>query len=72
MEWLEEFLKNQNIPMVPVNYDHELLDQVYTKIVDTECGLATKYDVNYLQFLQSKRGMFTVFSYVSITIVSSL
>lgn len=56
VEWLENFLRNQNIPMVIVSHDREFLDQVCTKIVDTEGGLATEYDGNYSQFLKSKKG----------------
>ena len=54
VEWLEDFLRNQNIPMVIVSHDREFLDQVCTKIVDTEGGLATSYDGNYSRFLQQK------------------
>jgi ATP-binding cassette subfamily F protein 3 len=58
VEWLEDFLRNQNIPMVIVSHDREFLDQVCTKIVDTEGGLANEYDGNYSRFLQLKKGMF--------------
>jgi len=54
VEWLEDFLRNQNIPMVIVSHDREFLDQVCTKIVDTEGGLATSYDGNYSRFLKQK------------------
>ncbi|GMH61791.1 hypothetical protein TL16_g03337, partial [Triparma laevis f. inornata] len=54
VEWLENFLRNQNIPMVIVSHDREFLDQVCTKIVDTEGGLATTYDGNYSKFLKQK------------------
>lgn len=55
VEWLEDFLRNQNIPMVIVSHDREFLDQVCTKIVDTEGGIATEYDGNYSKFLQLKK-----------------
>jgi len=55
VEWLEDFLRNQNIPMVIVSHDREFLDQVCTKIVDTEGGLASEYDGNYSRFLQLKK-----------------
>ena len=58
VEWLEDFLRNQNIPMVIVSHDREFLDQVCTKIVDTEGGLATEYDGNYSKFLQLKKGKY--------------
>lgn len=56
MEWLEAFLRNQNIPMVIVSHDREFLDQVCTKIVDAEGGLCTEYNGNYSKFLELKKG----------------
>ncbi|KAL3816402.1 hypothetical protein ACHAXA_007338 [Cyclostephanos tholiformis] len=55
VEWLEAFLRNQNIPMVIVSHDREFLDQVCTKIVDAEGGLCTEYQGNYSRFLQLKK-----------------
>jgi len=55
VEWLENFLRNQNIPMIIVSHDREFLDQVCTKIVDTEGGVAHEYDGNYSRFLQLKQ-----------------
>ena len=56
VEWLEEFLRQQNIPMVIVSHDREFLDQVCTKIVDAEGGMCNEYDGNYSKFLQLKQG----------------
>ena len=56
VEWLEAFLRNQNIPMVIVSHDREFLDQVCTKIVDAEGGLCTEYQgCNYSLFLRRKQ-----------------
>eukprot|EP00578_Thalassiosira_sp_NH16_P010815 CAMPEP_0181120878 /NCGR_PEP_ID=MMETSP1071-20121207/24414_1 /TAXON_ID=35127 /ORGANISM="Thalassiosira sp., Strain NH16" /LENGTH=929 /DNA_ID=CAMNT_0023205609 /DNA_START=19 /DNA_END=2808 /DNA_ORIENTATION=- len=55
VEWLEAFLRNQNIPMVIVSHDREFLDQVCTKIVDAEGGLCTEYTGNYSRFLGLKK-----------------
>lgn len=55
MEWLEAFLREQNIPMVIVSHDREFLDQVCTKIVDAEGGMCKEYDGNYSRFLQLKK-----------------
>lgn len=56
VEWLEAFLRNQNIPMVIVSHDREFLDQVCTKIVDAEGGLCTEYQgCNYSRFLRRKQ-----------------
>mmetsp|Transcript_38815 Transcript_38815/g.56649 ORF Transcript_38815/g.56649 Transcript_38815/m.56649 type:complete len:892 (+) Transcript_38815:143-2818(+) len=55
VEWLEEFLRNQNIPMVIVSHDREFLDQVCSKIVDAEGGICNEYDGNYSRFLTLKK-----------------
>jgi ATP-binding cassette subfamily F protein 3 len=55
VEWLEAFLREQNVPMVIVSHDREFLDQVCTKIVDAEGGRCTEYDGNYSRFLQLKK-----------------
>jgi len=55
VEWLEEFLRQQNIPMVIVSHDREFLDQVCTKIVDAEGGICQEYDGNYSRFLELKK-----------------
>ena len=55
VEWLEAFLREQNIPMVIVSHDREFLDQVCTKIVDAEGGICTEYDGNYSRFLELKQ-----------------
>jgi ATP-binding cassette subfamily F protein 3 len=55
VEWMESFLKEQSIPMIIVSHDREFLDQVCTKIVDSEAGICTEYDGNYSRFLQLKK-----------------
>ncbi|KAL7479249.1 hypothetical protein ACHAW6_004985 [Cyclotella cf. meneghiniana] len=55
VEWLEAFLRNQNLPMVIVSHDREFLDQVCNKIVDAEGGICTEYNGNYSRFLQLKK-----------------
>jgi len=55
VEWLEAFLREQNIPMIIVSHDREFLDQVCTKIVDAEGGICTEYDGNYSRFLELKK-----------------
>lgn len=55
VEWLEAFLRQQNIPMIIVSHDREFLDQVCTKIVDAEGGICTEYDGNYSRFLTLKK-----------------
>ncbi|CAM9560338.1 unnamed protein product [Heterosigma akashiwo] len=55
VEWMENFLRNQNLPMVIVSHDREFLDQVCTGIVDCEQGVTTQYDGNYSRFLKLKK-----------------
>ena len=45
IEWLEKYLKQQEVPMVIVSHDREFLDQLCTKIVETERGVATTFKV---------------------------
>jgi ATPase subunit of ABC transporter with duplicated ATPase domains len=58
VEWLESFLRQQNIPMIIVSHDREFLDRVCNKIVDAEGGSCTEYDGNYSRFLELKKSKF--------------
>jgi hypothetical protein len=42
VEWLEAFLRNQNIPMAIVSHNGNFLDQVCAKTVDAEGDLCTE------------------------------
>ena len=44
--------------MIIVSHGYAFLDQVCTKIVDTEGGVAHEYDGNYSRFLQLKQGKY--------------
>ena len=44
VEWLEAFLREQTLAMVIVSHDREFLDQVCTRIVDTDRGVCTSLD----------------------------
>ncbi|EGB06701.1 hypothetical protein AURANDRAFT_28694 [Aureococcus anophagefferens] len=55
VEWLEAFLREQTLAMVIVSHDREFLDQVCSRIVDTDQGVCTSYDGNYSKFLKAKR-----------------
>lgn len=48
------YLKKQDIPLVIVSHDREFLDQLCTKIVETEHGKATSYKGNYTQYVAAK------------------
>ena len=54
IEWMEDFLINQNIPMVIVSHDREFLDRVCTKTVDCDQGVTYSYDCSYSKFQQRK------------------
>ncbi len=54
IEWLENYLKDLNTPMVIVSHDREFLDRLCTQIVETERGVSTTYLGNYSTFLQQK------------------
>ena len=57
IEWLENYLKGINTPMVIVSHDREFLDRLCTKIVETERGISTTYLGNYSAYLQQKAEM---------------
>ncbi|MGL6339104.1 MAG: ATP-binding cassette domain-containing protein [Waterburya sp.] len=57
IEWLENYLRGVNTPMVIVSHDREFLDRLCTKIVETERGVATTYLGNYSAYLQQKAEM---------------
>jgi len=54
IEWLENYLRGINTPMVIVSHDREFLDRLCTKIVETERGFSTTYLGNYSAYLQQK------------------
>jgi ATP-binding cassette subfamily F protein 3 len=54
IEWLENYLKELNTPMVIVSHDREFLDRLCTQIVETERGISTTYLGNYSKYLEQK------------------
>jgi ATP-binding cassette subfamily F protein 3 len=54
IEWLENYLKGLNTPMVIVSHDRELLDRLCTQIVETERGVSMTYFGNYTAYIQQK------------------
>ena len=54
IEWLEQYLKKLNTPMVIVSHDREFLDRLCTHIVETERGVSTTYLGNYSSYLEQK------------------
>lgn len=54
IEWLENYLRGINTPMVIVSHDREFLDRLCTQIVETERGVSTTYLGNYSSYLLQK------------------
>jgi len=54
VQWLESFLRQNELPMVIVSHDREFLDRLCTKIVELEAGEAFEYPGNYSTFLKLK------------------
>lgn len=54
IEWLEGYLNKQDVPMVIISHDRAFLDQLCTKIVETEMGVSRTFEGNYSQYVLSK------------------
>ena len=54
IEWLENYLINQKVAMVIVSHDRFFLDNVCTKIVNTERGQSKSYIGNYTSYIEQK------------------
>jgi len=54
IEWLEGYLQKQDVPMVIISHDRAFLDQLCTKIVETEMGVSRTFEGNYSQYVISK------------------
>lgn len=54
IEWLEKYLKQQDVPMVIVSHDRAFLDQLCTKIVETDMGISMTFQGNYSAYVAQK------------------
>ncbi|WOG82145.1 hypothetical protein DCAR_0101307 [Daucus carota subsp. sativus] len=54
IEWLEGYLNKQDVPMVIISHDRAFLDQLCTKIVETDMGVSRTYMGNYSEFIIQK------------------
>ncbi|KAI5066147.1 hypothetical protein GOP47_0018771 [Adiantum capillus-veneris] len=54
IEWLEGYLRSQDVPMVIVSHDRAFLDQLCTKIVETDLGVSQTYEGNYSAYVLAK------------------
>ncbi|VFQ94422.1 unnamed protein product [Cuscuta campestris] len=55
IEWLEGYLNTQDVPMVIISHDRAFLDQLCTKIVETDQGVSRTFEGNYSNYI-IKRG----------------
>jgi ATP-binding cassette subfamily F protein 3 len=54
IQWLEDYLIGQTIPLVVISHDRAFLDRVCNQIVETERGISRCYLGNYSQHLEQK------------------
>ncbi|XP_074311727.1 ABC transporter F family member 5-like [Silene latifolia] len=54
IEWLEQYLNQVDVPMVIISHDRAFLDQLCTKIVETEMGVSRTFMGNYSDYIMSK------------------
>ena len=54
IQWLEDYLLAQTIPLVVISHDRAFLDRVCNQIVETERGISRTYLGNYSQHLEQK------------------
>ena len=54
IEWLEAYLKQLDVPMVIISHDRAFLDQLCTKIVETEMGVSKTFEGNYSNYVSAK------------------
>ncbi|XP_072979709.1 ABC transporter F family member 2-like [Typha angustifolia] len=54
IEWLEGYLNKQDVPMVIISHDRAFLDQLCTKIVETDMGVSRTFMGNYSQYVLGK------------------
>jgi ATP-binding cassette subfamily F protein 3 len=54
IQWLENHLVDQSVPLVVISHDRAFLDRVCNQIVETERGVARTYLGNYSRHLEQK------------------
>ncbi|GFQ06640.1 ABC transporter f family member 5 [Phtheirospermum japonicum] len=54
IEWLEGYLNKQDVPMVIISHDRAFLDQLCTKVVETDMGVSRTYEGNYSDYIIAK------------------
>ena len=59
IEWLEQYLKKQNISLFMVTHDRYFLDRVCNEILELDHGKLYRYKGNYSYFLEKKQERIT-------------
>ena len=54
IQWLEDYLIRQTVPLVVISHDRAFLDRICNQIVETERGVSRSYLGNYSQHLELK------------------
>ncbi|XP_057774796.1 ABC transporter F family member 5-like [Salvia miltiorrhiza] len=54
IEWLEGYLNKQDVPMVIISHDRAFLDQLCTKIVETDMGVSRTFEGSYSDYIVAK------------------
>ncbi|KAG0476532.1 hypothetical protein HPP92_013373 [Vanilla planifolia] len=54
IEWLEGYLQKQDVPIVVISHDRAFLDQLCTKIVETDMGISKTFLGNYSEYVMAK------------------
>jgi ATP-binding cassette subfamily F protein uup len=55
IEWLEQYLKKQNVSLFMVTHDRYFLDRVCNEILELDQGILYRYKGNYSYFLEKKQ-----------------
>ena len=53
--WLENYLKEQDLPILIVSHDRAFLDALCTKIIETERGVTQTFKGNYTDYVAQKK-----------------
>jgi len=55
VEWIENYMCAQDLPMVVVTHDREFMNRVCNRVVETVEGMTYSYEGNYTEFVKQKQ-----------------
>jgi len=55
VEWIENYMRGQDLPMVVVTHDREFMNRVCNRVVETVEGMTYSYEGNYTEFVKQKQ-----------------